>query len=73
MKSGRVRTSYELKGVSVRDLWGRSIIVHEDEDDVGVGGFGGAGDGVESEEKKSEEGECSVEYSDQSGWMKFGD
>lgn len=39
MKSGRVRTSYELKGVSVRDLWGRSIIVHEDEDDVGKGSF----------------------------------
>ena len=48
-------------------------VIGEDEDDVGVGGFGGAGEGVEGEEKKGEEGECSVEYSDQSGWMKSGD
>jgi len=30
---------YCLKGVSVNDLLGRSIIVHEDEDDLGKGGF----------------------------------
>jgi len=28
---------YCLPGVSVRDLWGRSVIVHEDEDDLGRG------------------------------------
>lgn len=39
MKSSHLRTSYELKGVSVQDLWGRSIIVHEDEDDLGKGSF----------------------------------
>ena len=28
---------YDLKGVRVADLWGRSIIVHEDSDDLGKG------------------------------------
>lgn len=30
---------YHLKGTSVKELWGRSMIVHEDEDDLGKGGF----------------------------------
>ena len=28
---------YVLKGVKARDLWGRSLIVHADEDDLGLG------------------------------------
>jgi Cu-Zn family superoxide dismutase len=31
--------TYYLPGVSVQDLWGRSIIVHEGEDDLGLGEF----------------------------------
>jgi len=31
--------SYFLKGVHAADLWGRSFIVHADEDDLGLGGF----------------------------------
>jgi len=31
--------SYFLKGVTLQDLWGRSVIVHEDEDDLGRGPF----------------------------------
>jgi len=31
--------TYFLPHVHVRDLWGRSIIVHEDEDDLGKGPF----------------------------------
>ena len=34
-----VRKTYYIKGTSVRDLIGRSIIVHEDKDDLGLGGF----------------------------------
>lgn len=30
---------YHIKNTSVKELWGRSMIVHEDEDDVGKGGF----------------------------------
>lgn len=41
MKTGtrRVRKTYYIKGTSVADLLGRSIIVHEGEDDLGQGGF----------------------------------
>ena len=39
MKGNKLKKTYTLLGVSVRDLWGRSIIVHEDEDDVGKGSF----------------------------------
>ena len=39
LKGKKVRKSYDLHGVSVQDLWGRSIIVHEDEDDLGKGPF----------------------------------
>jgi Cu-Zn family superoxide dismutase len=31
------RKTYIIHNTSVRDLWGRSIIVHEDEDDLGLG------------------------------------
>jgi len=37
MKDGNYE--YVLPNVSIRDLWGRSIIVHEDEDDLGTGPF----------------------------------
>uniref|UniRef100_A0A6C0KRI6 Superoxide dismutase copper/zinc binding domain-containing protein n=1 Tax=viral metagenome TaxID=1070528 RepID=A0A6C0KRI6_9ZZZZ len=30
---------YHVKNTSVKELWGRSMIVHEDEDDLGKGGF----------------------------------
>jgi len=33
------KKEYYIKGITVNDLWGRSIIVHEDEDDLGKGGF----------------------------------
>lgn len=33
------KRTYVLHGVLVKDLWGRSIIVHEDEDDLGKGEF----------------------------------
>jgi Cu-Zn family superoxide dismutase len=29
--------TYTLKGLKVEDLWGRSIIVHADKDDLGLG------------------------------------
>lgn len=36
---GTFHGSYFLLGVNVEDLWGRSVIVHEDADDLGRGGF----------------------------------
>lgn len=39
LRGKKLRTTYFLKGVSVQDLWGRSIIVHEDKDDLGKGTF----------------------------------
>jgi Cu-Zn family superoxide dismutase len=39
LKDGKFQKEYYIKGVSVKDLWGRSIIVHEDEDDLGKGSF----------------------------------
>jgi len=33
------KRTYCIKNTSVQDLWGRSIIVHEGEDDLGKGGF----------------------------------
>jgi len=39
LKNGRFEKDYYIKGISARDLWGRSIIVHEDEDDLGEGSF----------------------------------
>lgn len=37
LEDGKVKKTYHLKGVSVQDLWGRSAIVHADEDDLGLG------------------------------------
>jgi superoxide dismutase, Cu-Zn family len=34
---GEFRKSYYIKGAKPRDIWGRSIIVHEGEDDLGKG------------------------------------
>jgi Cu-Zn family superoxide dismutase len=39
LKNGKCEKEYYIKGISPRDLWGRSIIVHEDEDDLGTGPF----------------------------------
>jgi len=39
LKNGFFQKEYYIKGISVKDLWGRSIIVHEDEDDLGQGDF----------------------------------
>jgi Cu/Zn superoxide dismutase len=38
LKNGIFKKEYYIKGIKVSDLWGRSIIVHEDEDDLGKGG-----------------------------------
>jgi Cu-Zn family superoxide dismutase len=39
LKNGKFQREYYIKGTTVKDLWGRSIIVHEDEDDLGKGPF----------------------------------
>ena len=39
LKNGKFAKEYYIKGISVKDLWGRSIIVHADEDDLGKGSF----------------------------------
>jgi Cu-Zn family superoxide dismutase len=41
IKKGRntVKRKFCIKDTSVKELWGRSIIVHEDEDDLGKGHF----------------------------------
>jgi Cu-Zn family superoxide dismutase len=39
LKNGKFEKDYYIKGISVKDLWGRSIIVHADEDDLGKGSF----------------------------------
>lgn len=39
LKNGKFQKEYYIKGISVHDLWGRSIIVHDEEDDLGVGPF----------------------------------
>ena len=36
---GKRRYRYTVNHTSVRELWGRSLIVHGDEDDLGKGGF----------------------------------
>lgn len=38
-KKKTMKKRYHLRDVSVRDLWGRSIIVHEGEDDLGKGSY----------------------------------
>jgi Cu-Zn family superoxide dismutase len=37
--SGHFTKTYLVSGTSVKELWGRSIIVHADEDDLGYGDF----------------------------------
>ncbi len=37
-KNGEFSKTYFIKGVNVDELWGRTLIVHEDEDDLGHGG-----------------------------------
>jgi Cu-Zn family superoxide dismutase len=37
LKNGKFEREYYIKGISVKDLWGRSIIIHQDEDDLGKG------------------------------------
>ena len=39
MKGKICKKTYFIPNTSVKELWGRSIIVHEDEDDLGKGGF----------------------------------
>ena len=31
--------TYLLKNIHISDLWGRSVIIHADEDDLGLGGY----------------------------------
>lgn len=38
-KYGKFQKDYYIKGINSKDLWGRSIIVHQDEDDLGKGHF----------------------------------
>jgi Cu-Zn family superoxide dismutase len=35
---GDFHHTYHLRGVHIHDLWGRSVIVHADSDDLGLGG-----------------------------------
>lgn len=35
---GTFEETYHLRGISIQDLWGRSVIVHADSDDLGLGG-----------------------------------
>ena len=39
LKGKKVKKTYIIHGITVQDLWGRSIIIHEDEDDLGKGTF----------------------------------
>jgi superoxide dismutase, Cu-Zn family len=39
LKGPSDEVTYILKGVTLEDLWGRSVIIHEDEDDLGSGPF----------------------------------
>ena len=39
LKNGVFKKEYYIKGIKVKDLWGRSIIVHKDEDDLGKGSY----------------------------------
>jgi Cu-Zn family superoxide dismutase len=39
LKGGKARYSYFLDDVKPADLWGRALIVHADEDDLGRGPF----------------------------------
>jgi Cu-Zn family superoxide dismutase len=35
---GEFQETYHLRGVHIHDLWGRSLIIHADSDDLGLGG-----------------------------------
>jgi len=37
--NGMFNKTYFLNGVTIDELWGRTIIVHEDPDDLGLGGY----------------------------------
>ena len=37
IEAGKRRYKHFLQGVHIEELWGRSLIVHEDEDDLGKG------------------------------------
>lgn len=39
LRGGSCKRRYTVKKTSVRELWGRSLIIHADEDDLGKGGF----------------------------------
>lgn len=39
LKNGKFKKQYHIKGIKSENLWGRSVIVHEGEDDLGKGGF----------------------------------
>jgi len=39
LKGQIAKYSYFLEGLSPADLWGRALIIHADEDDLGHGGF----------------------------------
>ena len=39
LKNGKFEKEYYIKGIRSSDLWGRSIIVHDGEDDLGKGQF----------------------------------
>jgi Cu-Zn family superoxide dismutase len=39
MKGDSAHYSYSVKGTSVKELLGRSFIVHADEDDLGLGAY----------------------------------
>ena len=39
LKGSTLKKEYYIKDTSVKDLWGRSIIVHQGEDDLGKGNF----------------------------------
>jgi len=39
LHDGKFEKEYYIKGIDVSDLWGRSIIIHKGEDDLGQGDF----------------------------------
>ena len=39
IEAAKGRYKHFLQGVHIEELWGRSLIVHEDEDDLGKGSY----------------------------------